>query len=214
MAHFLFQPHIVGPENNITSPDVMVDTLSAVTTDSERRLPVQRLCSDYELQAEVGGHIATSAFALIACGGGPLLAPALLLSPSQQPDIVADIVIARSAWRLRNVLEQFGDIQLSASESGQTTDCALASLPTLTTLITHSEGDQLVLPRGVLKLCPAKALTVEAPSTIQVQLEDKTLQRQISLTLNLSSVDTDRWGDDRPLPRYTVGPVGEVTHYI
>ena len=46
-----------------------------------------------------------------------------------------------------------------------------------------------------------------------MQLTDETRNRSLSHTTDFVSVDVDRW-DERPLPRYTVGPVGDVQHYI
>ena len=217
MAHFLFMPHVVGPENHITSPDIVIDKVSVVTQDEETCIPVQRLCAHSQLQALTSTYRITVAYALVAGGGGVLLAPAALIYPQGQPAATAaDIVIARMAWRLRNVLEHFGKIGLSANAGGESNHYSLSALPDPRQLITDRDDDKLALPRGVMKLCAATTdtMALQAPGTVRVQLSDERLNRQLNLDVSLDSIDADRWGKQRPLPRYTVGPLGEVKHYI
>lgn len=217
MAHFLFMPHVVGPENHITSPDIVIDKVSVVTQDQETCIPVQRLCAQSQLQALTNTYRIAMAYALVAGGGGVLVAPAALIYPQGQPVAsAADIVIARMAWRLRNVLEHFGKIGLSASAGGDSNHCSLSTLPDPRQVITERDGDKLALPRGIMKLCAAASdtMTLQVPGTVRVQLSDERLNRQLNLDVSLDSIDADCWGKQRPLPRYTVGPLGEVKHYI
>lgn len=217
MAHFLFMPHVVGPENHITSPDIVIDKVSVVTQNEETCIPVQRLCSQSQLQALTNTYRIAMAYALVAGGGGVLVAPAALIYPQGQPVAsAADIVIARMAWRLRNVLEHFAKIGLSASADGGANHCSLSALPDPRQVITERDGDKLALPRGVMKLCVATSdtMALQAPGTVRVQLSDEHLNRQLNLDVSLDSIDAERWGKQRPLPRYTVGPLAEVKHYI
>ena len=217
MAHFLFMPHVVGPENRITSPDIIIDKVSMVTQNEETCIPVQRLCAQSQLQALAKTYRIAIAYALVAGGGGVLLAPAALIYPQGQPAAsAADIVIARMAWRLRNVLEHFDKIRLSANADGGSSHYSLSALPDPRQVITERDGDKLSLPRGVMKLCAATTdtMALQAPGTVRVQLSDERLNRQLNLDVSLDSIDADRWGKQRPLPRYTVGPLGEVKHYI
>ena len=217
MAHFLFMPHVVGPENHITSPDIVIDKVSVVTQNEETCIPVQRLCAQSQLQALTNTYRIAMAYALVAGGGGVLVAPAALIYPQGQPVAsAADIVIARMAWRLRNVLEHFGKIELSANAGGKSSHYSLSALPDPRQVITERDGDKLALPRGVMKLCVATSdtMALQAPGTVRVQLSDERLNRQLNLDVSLDPIDADRWGKQRPLPRYTVGPLAEVKHYI
>ena len=217
MAHFLFMPHVVGPENHITSPDIVIDKVSVVTQNEETCIPVQRLCSQSQLQALTNTYRIAMVYALVAGGGGVLVAPAALIYPQGQPVAsAADIVIARMAWRLRNVLEHFGKIELSANAGGKSSHYSLSALPDPRQVITERDGDKLALPRGVMKLCVATSdtMALQAPGTVRVQLSDERLNRQLNLDVSLDPIDADRWGKQRPLPRYTVGPLAEVKHYI
>ena len=53
MSHFLFRPHVVGPENNITTPDVLIDRANVVTEHDQVPLPVHRLHTMNELRAQL-----------------------------------------------------------------------------------------------------------------------------------------------------------------
>ena len=76
-------------------------------------------------------------------------------------------------------------------------------------------SDDHSLPRSVAAFYVARdrSLTVAAPSRVTVELIDPARERRLAHAIELTPVADDRW-DERPLPRYTVGPVGDVKHYI
>lgn len=209
MSHFLFKPHVAGPEDNVTTPDVLIDRACMLTDGRRTPLPVHRLHALTELQA-VDGLAVTPACALIACGGGTLLGLALVLQPPESPASAADCIVARSAWRLRNVAEHFDGLRLTMSAGERSVSAGLPPLGAPDT----ANGDH-PLPRGTLELSAVQIATLEvtAPTRIVVEMTDPERARAISLSLALIPAAVDRW-EARPLPRYTVGPVGEVKHYI
>ena len=215
MSHFLFRPHVSGPEDNITTPDILIDRVVLHSNGEDGFLPVQRLSSNVELQVFEGELKITPAYALVASGGGTLVGLAALVGPSDNPLRQADVVVARGAWRLRNLIDHFRSLELSAKDDGTLATVCLESQPGPADVITRDDNGELALPRGILLLCPvhAAALTVTAPASTTIWLEDAARDRELSQVVELLRVDQDRWAK-RPLPRYTVGPVGDVIHYI
>ena len=186
---FLFKPHVVGPKGNITTPDVIVDCL---IVDNHRRAIGLLTCECWQ-QVDAGTS-ATPAYALMALGGGALISPALCLSSGW-------VVVARKAWRLANLEGHSGTLKLN----GQ----ALAEIDAPEQLIVSAGGTGDVLPRGYMVV-----RTVNASST-DVQMEDPVLNRTLSHRVVFTLLDEDRWGNDRPRPRYSVGPTTrDVTHFI
>lgn len=189
MSLFLFKPHVEGAERQITTPDVVVDR---VFLDDAWK-PVNGLTSDIVQQVE-GGETAAPAYALTALGGGVLLSPAILLSTGR-------IVIARRAWRLRDLDDHIGSVALNGRP--------LTDLHPPEDLVAKAGGRAAVLPRGLMVLCAAPE---DSPSA---ELLDSVRGRSLLHKVSLVPVDHDQWGDNRPNPRYSVGPTQhDVTHYI
>ncbi len=215
MTHFLYRPHIVGPENDITTPDILIDRVTLQSNGEEHFIPVHRLSSHIELQVAEYDLLITPAYAVVASGGGALLSLAAVIQAVDQPLAMSDVIIARSAWRLRNVISHFDSLQLSVEIGPNAGSANLADLPQPSESMRRSESGELEMPRGVVGLFAAQhaALAASAPAKGILQFSDDVLSRRLSHTFDLIPVSTDRW-NERPLPRYTVGPVGDVQHYI
>jgi hypothetical protein len=129
--------------------------------------------------------------------------------------IRAETLIARSAWRLRNLIGHFGTLQLSINTGTQTEEIALSQLAQPAEIMSRADGEEFALPRGVIALCAAQRATaiVAAPAEITIKLSDRMMARELVHATVFVSVNDDRW-KERPLVRYTVGPIGEVQHYI
>ena len=186
---FLLKPHVTGPEGQITTPDIVVDTL---LVDGKRR-PLGLLTHD--CWQEVGADVTTRpAYALMALGGGALILPAQVMSNGM-------VVAARTAWRLNNLDDHVGDVTLNG--------IPLSDLELPSDLVAAAGGAEDALPRGFMLV-----RTLEAAAT-EATLADPALGRKLRLTLHLQALDADRWGDARPRPRYSVGPTQrEVPHFI
>jgi hypothetical protein len=189
MALFLYKPHVVGPGNDITSPDVIVDRVFVDATAK----PLDMLTSRIAHQIE-DGDVAAAAYAVTAIGGGALLSPAILLGASR-------IVVARMAWRLRDLDGHIGELTLNGE--------ALERIGLPAAAAARAGGDSQTRPRGIRVGRPAGRTKDSA------ELRDEKLDRSLVLRLSLENVNSDRWGSDRPEPRYSVGPTEkEVQHYI
>jgi len=213
MSHFLYRPHVTGPENDVTTPDIVVDRLSIFGDGEHRYLPVQRLDAGVSMQALPGDVDVSAAYLLVASGGGVLISVAAIVRGSRDPLTSADVAVARSAWRLRNVTEHFASLDLELKGSAGELSAGVSALLEPAAILRHEDNGEPALPRGVAVLCTAATTTLRVPSDVTVALSDNSLQRTLTHTVRLLSVDEDRW-DERPLPRYTVGPVGDVQHYI
>lgn len=215
MTHYLFRPHVTGPANHVTTPDVIIDRVSLRNGGESSFLPVHRLSTNDALQVFAGPVEVTPAIALVAAGGGVLIGFALLVRQPGEPLAKADVMVARSAWRFRNVVDHLTSLQLSTSAGDSESGISMSQLTPPADFMDRTDGDELALPRGTMVLCAATDATVScaAPAQAIVQLADPELERSLTHTLGFESVDSDRWAE-RPLPRYTVGPVGDVEHYI
>lgn len=189
MSLFLFKPHVVGSQDNITTPDVIVDH---VYLDGALK-PVHLLTCDTYLQSAPGETV-RPAFVITALGGGALIGPAAVLSSGS-------ICLARKAWRLNNLDGHVADVTLNSAP--------LASLTMPSDLIEQVGGTGDTLPRGIQLICTAK----EA-STV-VEMHDPKRQRRLTHKVMLEPMSQDRWQGHRPRPRYSVGPMmKDVPHFL
>ena len=186
---FLLKPHVVGPEGQITSPDVIVDYLFI---DGAKR-PLALLTHDCWQQAREDATTAP-AYAVMSLGGGALMLPALVMSDGLT-------IVARQAWRLNNLDGHIGQVTLNGVALDQ------VGLPVAEIEAAGGTGD--ALPRGFL------LVKTMAGDTAEAQLVDPVLDRALSHRVTFEPLDADRWGGARPRPRYSVGPTQkEVPHYI
>ncbi len=189
MSLFLFKPHVEGPEGAITTPDIVIDR---VFVDDAVK-PVNFLCNGTHQQIE-DGEACRPAYAVTAVGGGALISPAVLIG-------AARICVARLAWRLVNLDETIGSVTLNGHR--------LDSLRLPGDLIAAAGGEGDTLPRGYQLLCTLPEGASEA------LLEDAGRGRSLKHRITTVPVDEDRWGDRRPKPRYSVGPMmKDVQHFI
>lgn len=189
MSLYLFKPHVIGPEDNITTPDIVIDR---VFVDGKLR-PVSALTSNPYQQVEEG-ETGCPAYVITALGGGALIGPAVVLGSGS-------ICLARFAWRLNNLDRHIGDVTLNGM--------ALSSVRLPEDIISQAGGKDDTLPRGYQLVAAAS----KEDST--ALLEDPVRGRRLEHRVTLLPVTEDRWGDQRPKPRYSVGPMTkEVTHYI
>ena len=215
MTHVLFRPHVAGGENQITSPDVVIDRLAVERDGTSHYMPVQRVTPRVDVQVLPGALTLVPAYALIAAGGGVLVGLAALVHGSDDRPATADVLLARGAWRLRSLAPHFRSLEMSFDTGGSSRRVRFSELAQPSDLLSRADDGELVLPRGVAIVCCATALarTICAPATITNRLSDETLGRRLAHTVELRSVDDEPW-PERPLPRYAVGPVGDVKHYI
>lgn len=189
MSLYIFKPHVEGPEGNITTPDIVIDR---VFVDGGV-VPVNNLTSETYLQAEQD-DTARAAYVVTALGGGALIGPAAILGANR-------VIVARCAWRLNNLDDGIADVTLNG--------IALKKLQLPADIIAGVGGHGDTLPRGYQVLATADSVGTT------VEMVDPARNRSLSMELKISSVVQDRWGDDRPKPRYSVGPMmKEVQHFI
>lgn len=215
MTHFVYRPHIAGPENNITTPDILIERVFLNAGNDFIGIPVHRIMTRAELQRGKTELLLTPAYALISLGGGTLITAATVIREKGQSPASAEVLMPRQAWRLGNVLDHMENLDVSICCEGrcvQQVNCAEVG-PDLAVAPLCDSAERM--PRGVAVLCaPTDASFILAGSaTISVTLHDKTKQRELTHNQRYTHLDEDRWRA-RPLPRYTVGPVGEVKHYI
>ena len=188
MSLFLFKPHIENLVGNVTSPDVVVDRVFVGTTEK----PINRLTSDIAQSVE-REDTARAAYALSAVGGGLLISPAILLSSGTT-------VIARRAWRWKHLEDHAGNVTLNGA--------TLDDLGPPERLIRDLGGSGGLLPRGYMVIQPGSEGDIAT-------LHDGVLDRQLTHRVILQPVGSDHWRDERPLPRYSIGPTQkEIRHYI
>jgi len=189
MAFFLFKPHVAGPQGNITTPDIAIDRLFVNGAPK----PLNDLTSEISHQVE-GEDTAVAAYAVTALGGGALLSPAIVLSSGL-------LVVARKAWRLNNLDGTIGAVTLNGE--------ALDRVGLPADAIVQAGGDGDALPRGYM------VMRTGGPTTDQAELKDAARDRALDLKVILEDVGDDRWGPDRPKPRYAIGPtMKEIPHFI
>ena len=185
---YLYKPHVTGPEGDVTTPDIVVDCL---LVDGTKR-PLAMLTM--EAWQQVSDETAQAGYAVMALGGGALFLPAVVLSSGL-------VVAGRSAWRLNNMDDHIGQVTLNGT--------TLSEIGLPATVIGNAGGTGDALPRGFMVVQTAPEATWEA------NLQDPVKRRNLDHRVTAENLAQDRWGSNRPRPRYSVGPTQkEVTHYI
>ena len=215
MTHFLYKPHIVGPENNITTPDIVIDRVTLRTRDERQCLPVHRLTTAVDLQAADGELSIVPAYTIVGSGGGALVGMAAVLQTDAQPMAIGDVLIGRSTWRLRNLIEHFELLELGISAGDDTLAVALSELTQPDEFMQGTESGELEMLRGVIGVITATMakLSAKAGMNISLRLSDPVRRRRLAHKVSLVPVGDTRW-DHWPMPRYAVGPAGDVENYI
>ncbi|NKB38965.1 MAG: hypothetical protein GKR93_17670 [Gammaproteobacteria bacterium] len=216
MTHYLYKPHVHGPEF-ITTPDILVDRLFRVNPAEQGidlvPASVQGVNTLPEVQcAESVITIIPSVF-LIAAGAGTLVS----LGAEVLADEGRSTCIARFAWRLKYLSDHLDKIKLQVSGGeGDSSEVSLNALPASADIINHF-GDGLDgVPRGIIVSisAPEKKRQCQVPESVSIRLADGHTERTMEHRLNLLDVHSDCW-ETRPQPRYAVGPqTGEVQHFV
>ncbi|MDJ0928717.1 MAG: DUF2848 family protein [Gammaproteobacteria bacterium] len=220
MTTFLYKPHVMNARKEVTTPDIIIDQLIIVDESAIERLPIQRVNSHESLQSAFDPIKLTPVYLLTAVGGGVLFGSGVLVCGVGQARVTADCAVSRQAWRLRHLADHFDKLRLAvqleqSTGRPQRVEQHSASLPEPKELLQRAGGHDEDLPRGLMLACPCSDLTVDAsaPASCEFLVEDTRLDRRLKQELHLVPADFDSW-TERPLPRYTVGPVDEVEHYI
>lgn len=218
MAHTLYKPHVIGPEGSITTPDLLLDSVSVNWEHKPFRLSIHRLITHRCLQLGTAPHLALPGFALVASGGGTIVAPVTLIYCPQGPMELADAVIGRIAVRGRALeptaalriectvtlpdhqeLSIASGIQLPSDSAASTNDRSNPALQRCTAQIQLTSVEPLLLVAG-------------AEVTTVFRWSDEPEGAAVSHTTNFEPLSDDL--DDRKPGRYSVGPIGPVKHYI
>ena len=185
---FLYKPHIAGPSDDVTSPDIVIDHLYV---DGAKRTLAMLTSETWQ---QISGESAQAAYAVTALGGGAILSPASVLRSGI-------VVLSRGAWRLNNLDGHIAQVTLN--------DVALAEIGLPAALIERVGGSGDVLPRGFVLIQTASG------TTLQAVLDDPVKSRRLEHRIVAEDLAQDRWGKTRPRPRYSVGPTQkDVDHYI
>ena len=220
MSFYLYRPHIAGLSNNITTPDIIIDRVAIHTGNTTHLVPSNQLSSQVEIQLTTEPFEATPCYVLVAAGGGVLFSTGFIIHSSNNSIGSAQALVSRSAWRFSSLLEHMSTIELVNSTGPVASPTVFGNQPILelqkpANIMEQISGNREALPRGTMAVCCADQLrqTIISPESLAVCIEDSTLQRNLTHRIQTLSTELDRWSN-RPLPRYTVGPVGDVEHYI
>jgi hypothetical protein len=220
MSFFLYRPHIAGSSNNITTPDIIIDRVAIHTNNTTQLVPTNQLSSQVEIQLTNEPIEATPCYVLVAAGGGVLFSIGATVKTSDNSMGSAQMLVSRSAWRFINLSKHLSTLELatytgSASSPEMCGKQEIGELQKPADIMEQISGNREALPRGTMVFCCAEQLryTTTSPESLAVCIEDGILQRNLTHRIQLLSTEEDRWLN-RPLPRYTVGPVGDVEHYI
>ena len=209
---FLFKPHVTGPENNVTTPDVLIDRIAVTDDDKLNRVPCQRVTSEQQIEITAGAYL-QAAFTLVAAGGGVLFCPTLLVTGTSDQTTISDIVLPRYAWRLKNFNRQKAALT-AVFALASNVEKIVVEMKSINRL-TQSRGINNELARGVAISCAIGEPQAFA-KTHQfacLSITDEEQARSLEQATKLQAVDLDVW-PDRPPPRYAVGPVNTTKHYI
>ena len=220
MSFYLYRPHIAGPSNNITTPDIIIDRVAIHTDNTTQLVPSNQLSSQVEIQLSNEPFEATPCFVLVAAGGGVLFSTGMIINSSGNSLGSVQALVSRSAWRFSNLLKHMSTIELvsyigPANNPEVFGKQAIDDLKKPENVMDEISGNREALPRGTMVFCCADQFrfSITSPESLAVCIEDGTLRRNLSHRVQILSTEEDRWSN-RPLPRYTVGPVGDVEHYI
>ncbi|MEO0997544.1 MAG: hypothetical protein AAFX58_08495 [Pseudomonadota bacterium] len=212
MTHLLFKPHVVNGSGAITTPDILLDKVFVNGPDGATPLPVHRVQCATALQVDSPAVLLTPAFALAAAGGGALLGIALLIRNRDEPAGRPDALLCRQAWRLRHDGRSAGDVELRLSVEHHSETIRLGDSVQARSFLRQADAGW-ELARGVLCLCTPsiEPVVTDAPASVRLTLANP--DRDLRFVSELVPVTADRW-DERPWPRYSTGPAGDVEHYI
>ena len=216
MSHYLYRPHIHGPEH-ITTPDILVDRLFRACLKEGAVIlhpaGLDGIRTNPEVPGIHGNAVLIPAVYLVAAGGGIVL--------SAGAECVVNeyrlLHISRFAWRLKYVEDRLDRVQLLVSREGADPDIIpLNRFPAPEAVLQHLGSRGSALPRGFMVSATAAEVEygVEVPGALTLSLMDNESERHFNHTISFTSPDGEG-GVRPPDPRYAVGPqTGDVTHYI
>ena len=214
MSHVLFRPHVSGATNDITTPDILVDRVRVSGSDAPYFMPTHRLVTTTDVQVRSDTLRAVPACVSVAAGGGALLTIGILLHAADETAKTGDLLLCRQAWRWRHLMQAWQDFRVEWHSGNATrTDKEPSRIGDAVGEDLSEVAEQL--PRGVIAVHPIEPESSDfsAPRVWVLSFLDPHRERKLTFRRNLVSVDVDCW-EDRPQGRYTVGPVGDVKHYI
>jgi len=220
MSFFLYRPHVTGPSNNITTPDIIIDRVAIHTGNTTQWVPTNQLSSQVEIQLTNEPFESTPGYVLVAAGGGVLFSIGAVVNTRGNSLGSSQMLVSRSAWRFVNLSKHLTTLELTTytGPAASPEVCgkqALCELQEPADIMEQISGNREALPRGTMVFCCADQLryATKSKESLAVYIKDGTLQRDLTHRIQMLSTEEDRWLN-RPLPRYTVGPVGDVKHYI
>ena len=207
MSFFLYKPHITGPSNNITTPDIIIDRVVIHTDNTTQLVPSNQLSSQVEIQLTNDPFEATPCYVLVAAGGGVLFSTGAIITTSGNSLGSAQMLVSRSAWRFINLSKHISTLELTtytgpAANPEVCGNQAINELQEPSDIMEQISGNREALPRGTMVFCCADQLryTNTSPESLAVCIEDGTLQRNLTHRIQILSTEEDRWSN-RPLPR-------------
>ena len=116
---------------------------------------------------------------------------------------------------MRNVMDRWSALSIRLPAGDQTVAQPLADGASVDRLTVRSPDGEPAEARGdaVLSETRDTTLSLNAPAAVPMTLNPAGLGQSLSFACDLLPVDEDPW-EERPLPRYAVGPVEDVEHYL
>lgn len=212
MTFFLFKPHIVAPTGDITTPDLLIDRVYVSQSGDFAPASVNSLSSEIEVSVDQMPTKLEPMVALISAGGGTIVSPAIRVIDPACADVVIDVRLARSGWRLDRLGGEADEVAVKLSDDEIGTLDIQAMIDQVRAF--SGRNDQTI-GRGVCILSTlSSSLEIERTGYLNLAYDLKPLKRSLVHKLALSNRVEDEWGE-RPMPRYTVGPQHDgVKHYI
>lgn len=213
MTHYLYKPHIRGPEFT-TTPDILVDHVYRATGTAGGGIELAiRGNHELDTRPEIrrGPESATvlPAYFLIAAGGGVILSAGV----EYQAEASRLLLLPRFAWRLKYIKQHLHRLTFSLAGSA---GIGFGQFPAPELVINRCGNNPADLPRGIMLCVTATGVVhpVARANSLEIRLADPVLKRELTHRIALKDGDRDQW-PERPAARYTTGPTsGQVKHYI
>lgn len=212
MTHYLYKPHIRGPEFT-TTPDILIDHVYRATGTAGGGVEFAiRDSHEINTRPEIRrGPSATvlPAYFLIAAGGGVILSAGV----EYQAEASRLLLLPRFAWRLKYIRRHLRRLTFSLAGSA---GIGLGQFPAPERVINRRGNNAADLPRGIMLCVTATGVVhpVARADSLEIRLADPVLKRELTHRVALKDGGGDQW-PERPAARYTTGPTaGQVKHYI
>ncbi len=213
MTHYLYKPHVHGPEF-ITTPDILIDRVysAAGTTGDELELIIRdnhAINTGVEIQCALESATAAPAYFLIAAGGGVIISA----GAEYKAEDSCLLLLSRFAWRLKYIKDHLDKLTFAYADNKRV---GFKQFPAPEDVINRLGNNAADLPRGVM-LC-VTATGIAAPlgrgNSFEITLTDPVLKRELTHRIAFEDGRNDQW-PRRPAGKYAVGPTsGQVKHFI